>query len=83
MTKGSSSNHSIKNRYFRIIALVFSLIIIMGSVFLFFINNEQNKLSRDRENLQNKADTINELATALNEVFSERGDSAHLRVTMN
>lgn len=83
MTKGSSSNHSIKNRYFRIIALVFSLIIIMGSVFLFFINNEQNKLSRDREVLQNKADTINELATALNEVFSERGDSAHLRVTMN
>lgn len=83
MTKGSSSNHSIKNRYFRIIALVFSLIILMGSVFLFFINNEQNKLSRDREVLQNKADTINELATALNEVFSERGDSAHLRVTMN
>lgn len=83
MTKGSSSNHSIKNRYFRIIALVFSLIIIMGSVFLFFINNEQNKLSRDREVLQNKADTINELATALNEVFSERGDSAHLRVPMN
>lgn len=83
MTKGSSSNHSIKNRYIRIIALVFSLIILMGSVFLFFINNEQNKLSRDREVLQNKADTINELATALNEVFSERGDSAHLRVTMN
>lgn len=77
MTKGSSSNHSIKNRYFRIIALVFSLIIIMGSVFLFFINNEQNKLSRDREVLQNKADTINELATALNEVFFRaRGFSA-------
>lgn len=73
MTKGSSSNHSIKNRYFRIIALVFSLIIIMGSVFLFFINNEQNKLSRDREVLQNKADTINELATALNEVFPSEG----------
>jgi len=49
----------------------------MGSVFLFFINNEQNKLSRDREVLQNKADTINELATALNEVFFRaRGFSA-------
>lgn len=62
-------NRSIKNKYFRIIALVFSLIIIMGAVFFLFINYEQNKLSRDREVLQNKADTISELAGALNEVF--------------
>lgn len=77
MTKRSNANHSIKNRYFRIIALVFALIIIMGSIFFFFINDEQNKLSRDREILQNKADTITDLASALNEVFFRaRGFSA-------
>lgn len=69
MPKGSSSNRSIKNRYFRIIVLVFSLIIILGVFFFVYINSEQKKLSHDREVLQYKADTINELASTLNEVF--------------
>lgn len=69
MVKKSSSNHSIKNRYLRIIVVVFSLIVIMGTVFFLFINYEQDELSRDRETLQFKADTISEMASTLNEVF--------------
>ena len=69
MVKKSNANHSIKNKYFRIIVLVFSLIILMGTVFFIFINYEQDELSRERESLQYKADTISEMASTLNEVF--------------
>lgn len=69
MVKESNANHSIKNKYFRIIVLVFSLIILMGTVFFIFINYEQDELSREREGLQYKADTISEMASTLNEVF--------------
>ncbi|WP_313640197.1 ATP-binding protein [Paenibacillus sp.] len=69
MAKESSSNHSIKNRYLRIIIVVFSLIVIMGTVFFLFINYEQDELGRDRETLKYKADTISEMASTLNEVF--------------
>jgi PAS domain S-box-containing protein len=69
VSKETKTNRSIKNKYFSIIALVFSLIIIMGSVFFIFINDEQNDLSSERQILQNKADTIGELASSLNEVF--------------
>lgn len=62
-------NLSIKDKYFRIISGLFVLIVLTGLLLFFYISSQQNKLSHDREVLQNKAETINELATTLNDVF--------------
>ncbi|ASA22811.1 ATP-binding protein [Paenibacillus donghaensis] len=60
---------SIRTRYYRIIFSVFSLFILSGVTFFIYIHMEQDGLSRDREVLQHKADTINQLATTLKDVF--------------
>lgn len=62
-------NLSIKDKYFRIISGLFVLIVLTGLLLFFYISSQQNKLSHDREVLQNKAETITELATTLNDVF--------------
>ncbi|WP_410514912.1 ATP-binding protein [Paenibacillus sp. BR2-3] len=69
MTKAKTSNTSIKTRYFRIILSIFSIIILTGTFFFIYIKTEQSKLSQEREILQHKVDTINELAGTLNDVF--------------
>lgn len=69
MIMANQAKHSIKKRYFRIIFSVFALIICSGTVFFIYIQNEQSSLSHNREVMENKADTINELASTLKEVF--------------
>ncbi|NUU63129.1 ATP-binding protein [Paenibacillus agri] len=60
---------SLKNRYFRIIASVFALIILCGMAFFLYINKEQEKLNNDRDTLHKKTQTINQLSDNLNEIF--------------
>ncbi|OMF84708.1 hypothetical protein BK144_29520 [Paenibacillus sp. FSL R7-0273] len=60
---------SIKNKYFRIIAGLITLVLLSGTGLLIYINAEQTSLNRDQDVLQHKAGTINEMAVTLNEVF--------------
>ncbi|MNO21687.1 Sensor protein kinase WalK [compost metagenome] len=60
---------SIKTKYFRVITLLFLLLVVTVSVLFFYINSQQSRLKTEREVLQTKANTIDGLAGALNEVF--------------
>ncbi|WP_379150780.1 ATP-binding protein [Paenibacillus sp. sgz5001063] len=63
------SNVSMKTKYFRIITLLFTFLVLSISVLFFYINSQQSRLKSERELLQNKAHTIDQLAGMLNEVF--------------
>lgn len=69
MKKDSISNKSIKTKFLRIIVSLFILIIVAGTIIFFYINTEQEQIQQDREILQNKTDTINELSDTLKEVI--------------
>lgn len=69
MSRTKFVNRSIKDKYFRIISGLFVLIALIGISLFLYINSQQNQLNRDREVLQHKAETINELAATLNDVF--------------
>ncbi|MBW4083000.1 PAS domain-containing protein [Paenibacillus sp. S150] len=69
MRTAKPANSSIKTKYYRIIALLFLLIVLTVCILFFYINTQQSKLKADRDVLQAKTDTINELAGAVNEVF--------------
>ena len=60
---------SIKTKYYRIIFVLFLLIILFGDGLFFFFNTQQDKLKQDREVLQHKTAVFNELASTLNDVF--------------
>ncbi|MGN7761903.1 ATP-binding protein [Paenibacillus sp. 22594] len=63
------SNTSIKTKYYRIITLLFVLIVLTVSVLFLYINTQQSRLKTEREVLQTKANIIDGLAGTLNEVF--------------
>ncbi|WP_150275858.1 ATP-binding protein [Paenibacillus tepidiphilus] len=69
MNRTKFANLSIRSKYFRIISAMFVVVVLTAAGLLLYINSEQHKLSRERELLQNKAQTINELAVTLNDVF--------------
>ncbi|SDN04498.1 ATP-binding protein [Paenibacillus jilunlii] len=69
MRTAKLSNHSIKTKYYRIITLLFLLLVVTVTILFFYINSQQSRLKAEREVLQTKANTIDELAGALNEVF--------------
>lgn len=69
MNTRTLSSMSIKNRYFRLISALFILIAVTGSAFFLYINHQQQKISTERGILENKAETVNELASTLNDVF--------------
>lgn len=69
MTTKKLSNMSIKNRYFRIISGLFIMVVLTGFAFFLYINDQQQKISTEQAVLENKAETVNELASTLNEVF--------------
>ncbi|WP_189027530.1 ATP-binding protein [Paenibacillus albidus] len=48
---------------------MFALIILSGAAFFIYIQAEQTKLAQEREILQHKTDTINQLAGTLSDVF--------------
>lgn len=62
-------NMNIKDKYFRIISGLFVLIAMIGISLFLYINSQQHHITQDREVLEHKAETINELATTLNDVF--------------
>ncbi|MEK5446803.1 ATP-binding protein [Paenibacillus sp. FSL R7-0331] len=69
MIRNNLGNMSIKNKYFRIIAGLISLVLLSGMGLFIYINAEQATLDRNQDALQHKAGTINEMAVTLNEVF--------------
>jgi PAS domain S-box-containing protein len=64
-----NANLSIKTKYFRIIFILFIVIMLFGIALFYYINAEQDKLNNDRMKLQHKTETINELTSTLNDVF--------------
>ncbi|WP_151734584.1 ATP-binding protein [Paenibacillus tengchongensis] len=69
MSRTKFANLSIRSKYFRIITAMFIVVILTAGCLFIYINSQQAKLSRERETLQYKAQTINELAATLNDVF--------------
>ncbi|WP_019910121.1 ATP-binding protein [Paenibacillus sp. HW567] len=69
MSTNRHADSSIKTKYYRIIAGLFVLIVLVVGVLFLYINTQQTKLKNDRNVLQHKTETINELAATLNEVF--------------
>ena len=59
----------IRYRYLRMTVGLFASILVLGSTFFIYLNQEQTQLEHDREVLENKVGTIDSLAGTLNEVF--------------
>ncbi|NQX45998.1 PAS domain S-box protein [Paenibacillus tritici] len=63
------ADRSIKTKYYRILLILFIAIMAGGISLFYYINAQQEQLEQDREVLQHKTGTINELADTLKEVF--------------
>jgi PAS domain S-box-containing protein len=62
-------HRSIRTRYFRIIFILFTLVLLTGSLIFFYMQQKQHTLNAEREALRNKTEKIVELADSLNEIF--------------
>lgn len=69
MRNNRAADVSLKTRYYRIIAMLFIAVMLIGIGLFYYINAQQDKLKHDRDVLQHKTETINELAATLNDVF--------------
>ncbi|MDF9844852.1 PAS domain S-box-containing protein [Paenibacillus sp. PastF-1] len=69
MIRRSISNMSIKKKFFHIIAGLITVVLLTGIGLFIYIHAEQTRMIHNQEVLQNKADTINEMAVTLNDVF--------------
>lgn len=69
MSNSRTARLSIKTKYFRIIVILFLAIVLCGIGLFFYVDTQQDELKQDREVLQHKTKTLNELAVTLNDVF--------------
>ncbi|WP_052088339.1 ATP-binding protein [Paenibacillus wynnii] len=67
--KTKPTKTSIKTKYLRIIIILFSIIILLGSISFIYLNKKQTQQQEAREVLQNKTNTIDVLAESLKEVI--------------